>query len=57
MWEIPALAILNELRSRAAMKDLDRFYQDGKLPGRELPTCGRGSALARRGPGPDYRVL
>ncbi len=28
MWEIPALAILNELRSRAAMKDLDRFELD-----------------------------
>ncbi len=28
MWEIPALAILNELRSRAAMKDLDPFELD-----------------------------
>ncbi len=28
MWEIPALAILNELRSRAAMRDLDRFELD-----------------------------
>ena len=28
MWEIPALAILNELRSRAAMKNLDRFELD-----------------------------
>jgi len=28
MWEIPALAILNEMRSRAAMKDLDRFELD-----------------------------
>jgi nicotinate phosphoribosyltransferase len=28
MWEIPALAILNELRSRSAMKDLDRFELD-----------------------------
>jgi len=28
MWEIPALAILNELRSRAALKDLGRFTLD-----------------------------
>jgi len=28
MWEIPALAIINELRSRAAMKDLGRFALD-----------------------------
>ena len=28
MWEIPALAILNELRSRAALKDLGRFELD-----------------------------
>ncbi|KQT85382.1 nicotinate phosphoribosyltransferase [Aurantimonas sp. Leaf443] len=28
MWEIPALAIVNELRSRAAMKDLKRFELD-----------------------------
>ncbi|MCW7543016.1 nicotinate phosphoribosyltransferase [Aurantimonas litoralis] len=28
MWEIPALAIINELRSRAAMKDLGRFELD-----------------------------
>ncbi len=28
MWEIPALAILNEMRSRSAMKDLDRFELD-----------------------------
>jgi nicotinate phosphoribosyltransferase len=28
MWEIPALAILNELRSRAAMKDKGRFALD-----------------------------
>ncbi len=28
MWEIPALAIINELRSRSAMKDLDPFTID-----------------------------
>jgi nicotinate phosphoribosyltransferase len=28
MWEIPALAIVNELRSRAAMKDRGRFALD-----------------------------
>ncbi|MDB5506119.1 MAG: pncB [Devosia sp.] len=28
MWEIPALAIINELRSRAALKDLGRFELD-----------------------------
>ena len=28
MWEIPALAILNELRSRAALRDADRFETD-----------------------------
>jgi nicotinate phosphoribosyltransferase len=28
MWEIPALAIINELRSRAALKDLGRFALD-----------------------------
>ncbi len=28
MWEIPALAILNELRSRASLKSLDRFALD-----------------------------
>ncbi len=28
MWEIPALAILNELRSRSATKGLDRFALD-----------------------------
>ena len=28
MWEIPALAVINELRSRAAMKDLGRFELD-----------------------------
>jgi len=28
MWEIPALAIINELRSRAAMKDMGRFALD-----------------------------
>jgi nicotinate phosphoribosyltransferase len=28
MWEIPALAIVNELRSRAAMKDKGRFTLD-----------------------------
>jgi nicotinate phosphoribosyltransferase len=28
MWEIPALAIINELRSRAALKDLGRFTLD-----------------------------
>ncbi|AFR25828.1 nicotinate phosphoribosyltransferase [Bartonella quintana] len=28
MWEIPALAIISELRSRAAMKNLDRFALD-----------------------------
>src|SRR5579862_5071087 len=28
MWEIPALAIMNELRSRAAMKGLGRFALD-----------------------------
>jgi nicotinate phosphoribosyltransferase len=28
MWEIPALAILNELRSRAALKDRHRFELD-----------------------------
>lgn len=28
MWEIPALAIINELRSRAAMKNLGRFALD-----------------------------
>jgi nicotinate phosphoribosyltransferase len=28
MWEIPALAIINELRSRAAMKNLGRFTLD-----------------------------
>ncbi len=28
MWEIPALAIVNELRSRAAMKDKGRFALD-----------------------------
>lgn len=28
MWEIPALVVINELRSRAAMKDLGRFELD-----------------------------
>jgi nicotinate phosphoribosyltransferase len=28
MWEIPALTIINELRSRAATKDMDRFAMD-----------------------------
>jgi nicotinate phosphoribosyltransferase len=28
MWEIPALAIINELRSRAALKDFGRFTLD-----------------------------
>jgi nicotinate phosphoribosyltransferase len=28
MWEIPALAIINELRSRAALKELGRFTLD-----------------------------
>jgi nicotinate phosphoribosyltransferase len=28
MWEIPALAIINELRSRAALKNFDRFELD-----------------------------
>ncbi|EYS88927.1 nicotinate phosphoribosyltransferase [Bartonella bacilliformis str. Heidi Mejia] len=28
MWEIPALTIISELRSRAAMKNLDRFALD-----------------------------
>ena len=33
MWEIPALAIISELRSRAALKDLDRADRD------PLPRC------------------
>ena len=28
MWEIPALAIINELRSRAAMRDFGPFELD-----------------------------
>ncbi|WP_260599421.1 nicotinate phosphoribosyltransferase [Sphingomonas endolithica] len=28
MWEIPALTIINELRSRAATKEMDRFAMD-----------------------------
>jgi nicotinate phosphoribosyltransferase len=28
MWEVPALAIINELKSRAAMRDKDRFALD-----------------------------
>ncbi|WP_439955697.1 hypothetical protein, partial [Klebsiella pneumoniae] len=28
MWEIPALAIINELRSRAAMEKMGRFELD-----------------------------
>ena len=28
MWEIPALAIINELRSRAALRDYGRFTLD-----------------------------
>ena len=28
MWEVPALAIVNELRSRAAMRDMGRFALD-----------------------------
>ena len=36
MWEIPALAILNELRSRQAMKGQGRFALDASLPLRHL---------------------
>ena len=28
MWEVPALAILNELRSRAALRGMGRFELD-----------------------------
>lgn len=39
MWEIPALAIISELRSRAAMKNLDRFALD-VLYARAKAKCG-----------------
>ncbi len=47
MWEIPALAILNELRSRAAMSGRGRFELDVLLPA-PRPSCGpRWSGCAR----------
>ena len=47
MWEIPALAIINELRSRAALRrDSGRFTLDVALCPRQGQAVGQGGAAA-----------
>lgn len=53
MWEIPALAILNELRARAAMRKLSRFELDilyARAKAKLWSKVERLRALAREGP-------
>jgi Nicotinic acid phosphoribosyltransferase len=53
MWEIPALAIVNELRARAAMKDMSRFELDvmySRAKSRLWDKVERLRALAAEGP-------
>ncbi len=50
MWEIPALAIVNELRSRAAMKGLGRFELDVLYARAKARTWAKVDAL-RKHPG------
>ncbi len=47
MWEIPALAIVNELRSRAALKGKGRFRVGRALCPRQGQAVGQGGAAAR----------
>lgn len=55
MWEIPALAIINELRSRAAMKALGPFTLD-VLYARQGQDVGQGRAPARVAKPADFRL-
>ena len=53
MWEIPALAILNELRARAAMRHLSRFELDilyARAKAKLWSKVERLRVLAREGP-------
>lgn len=53
MWEIPALAILNELRARAAMRSMSRFELDilyARAKTKLWSKVERLRALAREGP-------
>ena len=47
MWEIPALAIVNELRSRAAMKDRGRFELDVLYARAKAKLWGKVERLSR----------
>src|SRR2546428_5359023 len=53
MWEIPALAIINELRSRAALKDDDRFALDVLYARAKAKLWAKVERLARL---PDLRI-
>jgi len=44
MWEIPALAIINELRSRAALRHLDRFRARHRVCARQGQAMVEGGA-------------
>ena len=53
MWEIPALAILNELRARAAMRNMSRFELDilyARAKAKLWSKVERLRVLAREGP-------
>ena len=53
MWEIPALAIINELRSRAALKHLGRFTLDVVYARAKAKLWSKVERLARL---PDLRI-
>jgi len=53
MWEIPALAILNELKSRAAMRDKGRFALDVLYARAKARLWGK---VERLGELPDLRI-
>ena len=53
MWEIPALAIINELRSRTAMKDMGPFALDVLYARAKAKMWSKGRA-AQGLPGPAY---
>ena len=55
MWEIPALAIINELRSRAAMKDYGPFDARRALCPRQGQAVGQGRAAASAARHPHLR--
>ncbi len=53
MWEIPALAIINELRSRAAMRNLGRFALDVLYARAKAKMWGKVERLRKL---PDIRI-